>query len=335
MARMIDLVKRGIVATKHWSICLAWSLAAVVVPVLLRLAIDGGANGFPFATFLPAILWISIFFDWRFAAFTALGSLVAVGLLFAEPMLVSNPNWERGVLLLLYVLTVASMILTGHLLRRAIVDLERRTAEGDAFNVELQHRARNALQIVKALASRASRATDPKEFYDTLGGRISALIKANELLGVRSVTSCELTELVAAAMEPFSAGQIAWSGPSCRVSREAGTPLMMALHELATNAAKYGALSNDQGRVMLDWEHRGGDRDIDMVWQEVGGPHVRPPTTKGLGTRILSPQGGLREVDVEYNPSGVCCRLRVKAECGVHAPEPATLRRVFDEPGFD
>lgn len=314
MGRPIDFVKRGIVAPKHWSVCLLWSLAGVVVPVLLRLAIDRGANGFPFATFLPAILWISIFLDWRFATLTALGSLVAVGLFFVEPMMVRDPSWQRGVLFLLYLLTVASMILTGYLLRQSIVDLERRTAEGEAFNAELQHRARNALQIVKALASRASRATDPKEFYDTLGGRISALVKANELLGIRSVASCELTDLVAAAMEPFSAGQVAWSGPSCRVSREAGTPLMMALHELATNAAKYGALSNDRGRVTLDWEHPGGGADIAMVWQEIDGPRVEPPTTTGLGTRILSPQGGLREVEVKYQPSGVRCRLQVKAE---------------------
>lgn len=314
MAGPIDLVKRGIVAPKHWGLGLFCAFAAVAVPVILRWAIDRGANGFPFATFLPAILWVSIFLDWRFAALTALGSLVAVGLFFVEPVFVTQPTWQRGVLFLLYLLTVASMILTGHLLRRAVLDLERRTAEADAFNVELQHRARNALQIVKALASRASRTTDPKEFYKTLGGRINALIKANELLGVRSVASCELADLVAAAMEPFSTDQIAWEGPSCRVSREAGTPLMMALHELATNAAKYGALSSDRGRVVIEWKHAGGGADIDMFWQEIGGPRVQPPTTQGLGTRILSPQGGLRQAEVEYDPSGVCCRLLVKAE---------------------
>lgn len=312
MGSLIDLVKRGVVAPKHGGVALFWAIAAVVVPALLRLAIDHGTNGFPFATFLPAILWVSIFLDWRFATLAALGSLGAVGWLFVEPRFFAQPTLERGVLFALYLLTVASMILTGHLLRRAVLDLDRRSAEADAFNAELQHRARNALQIVKALASRAARATDPKDFYDTLGGRIGALIKANELLGVRASTACDLGDLVAAAMQPFASAQIAWSGPPCRVSGEAGTPLMMALHELATNAAKYGALSTDQGRVVLEWKRVG--EEIDMYWQEIGGPRVSPPTRSGLGARIIAVQRGLRTADVEYDPAGVCCRLVVKAE---------------------
>lgn len=313
MGGLIDLVKRGVVAPKHWAVCLLWTLAAVAAPVLLRLVIDGGANGFPFATFLPAILWVSIFLDWRFAALTALASLVAVVAFFVEPVFIANPTWQRGVLFLLYLLTVASMILTGHLLRSAVLDLERRSAEADAFNAELQHRARNALQVVKALASRASRSTDPAEFYETLGGRITALIKANELLGIGSVAACDLTELVDAALQPFPASQIEWSGPACRIGREAGNPLIMALHELATNAVKHGALSTDQGRVRLNWTLNGRG-EIDMAWQESGGPPVEPPARKGLGARILSPQGGLRKVDLDYHPAGLSCRLLLAAE---------------------
>ena len=312
MGNTIDLVKSGVAAPKHWSTSLLWSFAAVVVPTLLRWVIDGGANGFPFATFLPALLWVSVFLDWRFAVLTAFGSLLAVAAFFVEPRPLAEFAWQWGALLLLYLLTVGSMILTGHLLRRAVIDLQRRSAEADAFNAELQHRARNALQIVKALASRASKTTDPVDFYKTLGGRITALIKANELLGIRPVASCEVADLVASAMEPFSASQIAWSGPPCRVGREAGNPLIMALHELATNAAKYGALSVDEGRVVMEWSLAGDE--ITLVWQEFGGPPVRQPTVRGLGSRILSAQGGLRRADVDYRPSGVRCELVVKTE---------------------
>jgi two-component sensor histidine kinase len=314
MVGPIELVKRGIVAPKHWGVCLAWSLAAVAIPVLLRLAIDRGDNGFPFATFLPAILWVSIFLDWRFATLTAFGSLVAVGALFVHPVFLAHPTWERGVLFLLYLLTVASMILTGHVLRRAVLDLEARSNDADAFNADLQHRARNALQVVKALASRASRSTDPAEFYKTLGGRITALIKANDLLGMRRTASCELKDLVAGALQEFPSSRIAWSGPSCVIGREAGAPLMMALHELATNAAKHGALSNEAGRIALEWQPVDAGGEIDMIWWESGGPPVEPPKTQGLGARILSPQGGLRKAEVEYDPAGVRCRLTVKAE---------------------
>jgi two-component sensor histidine kinase len=84
----------------------------------------------------------------------------------------------------------------------------------------------------------------------------------------------------------------------------------MALHELGTNAHKYGALSSPQGKVELAWRIAAND-EIELLWTESGGPAVSPPTRRGLGMRLLRPQGQMRTVDVHYRPEGLTCATRV------------------------
>jgi two-component sensor histidine kinase len=196
-------------------------------------------------------------------------------------------------------------------LRKEFLELDAQTEQIRSFNAELQHRTKNTLQIVRALASRAARSTEPVEFYNTLSGRLDAMAKANELLGPGSLQTCELGDLVSAAMQPFPAWAIQASGPPCKIAGEPGMQLMMALHELGTNAMKYGALSSEQGRVAIAWHE--DDGVIALSWEEQGGPPVSPPTKQGLGSRILSPGGPLRTVDLDYRPEGLVCRLTVAA----------------------
>lgn len=86
----------------------------------------------------------------------------------------------------------------------------------------------------------------------------------------------------------------------------------MLLHELATNAVKYGALSNDEGRVHLNWDTASDEAVLD--WREEGGPVVRPPEQQGLGSRLLTNHGGLRHVSLEFDPAGVRCRIVVPCD---------------------
>jgi two-component sensor histidine kinase len=162
---------------------------------------------------------------------------------------------------------------------------------------------------VRALASRAARSTDPAEFYRTLSGRLDAMAKANELLSIGNLEACTIADLVGAAMQPFPAWAIDASGPPASIAAEPAMQLMMVLHELGTNAMKYGALSADGGRVQIAWT-RDGD-ELAITWTERGGPGVKPPIKKGLGSRMLAPGGALRAVDLDYRPEGVLCRLRV------------------------
>ena len=100
------------------------------------------------------------------------------------------------------------------------------------------YRTKNILQMIHALASRASKTTDPVLFYEALSGRLKALDRANELLRFGTLHSCELRTLVEAAITPFNISQIEVHGPDTAISERACTPLMLALHELCTNATK-------------------------------------------------------------------------------------------------
>lgn len=300
-------VKRAIVSRKPHALQMLLVLAGLSLATAIRWFTDQGVYGVPFATFLPIVVLAAIFLDWHYAALTATFSVVIVRQLlgFALPSL----GWPTFVLFLAYLLTASFMIVVGYVLRRTILEMDRQAEQFQTYNAELQHRAKNALQIVRALASRASKAPDPIEFYETLANRMDLMVKANELLGTGAMRQCDIQEMATLATEPFSQGSISLSGPSARIADDAGMPLMMALHELGTNALKYGALSVEDGAVTIDWT--ASDTEIDLVWRESGGPKVTAPSKRGLGSRLLVAQGALKSVDLQFDPAGVVCRMTI------------------------
>jgi len=129
-----------------------------------------------------------------------------------------------------------------------------------------------------------------------------------------------MANLVESALEPFRSKEkerVHTSGPSLHVAAPSAVMISMMLHELATNAAKYGALSNESGEVFIDWHPVGdGDARVQLSWRETGGPAVATPTRKGFGTTLI--QRGLAgqlggKADIEFAPSGLRCTL----ECPV------------------
>lgn len=301
----LDDIKRAIVSRKPHALQATIVVLALVVATGIRWFTDRGANGVPFATFLPAIVLAAIFLDWHYAAITAGLSMVIAHRLFGAT--IPTQTIPALVLFVAFVLTALFMIVVGFVLRRTIFELDQQSERFQTYNAELQHRAKNALQVVRALASRASRAPDPVQFYEALAGRMDLMIRANELLGMGTMRHCELSEVAHMATEPFPRSAIRASGPDVRITEEAGMPLTMALHELGTNALKYGALSVDSGTVDIEWAVHGDE--IHLAWRESGGPQVVPPKTRGLGSRLLVPQGGLKAVDLQFDPAGVVCRM--------------------------
>lgn len=285
-------------------------LAAVATAAAIRWFVDGGANGIPFVTFVPVVMLAAIFIQWPYAVLAALASLVTVIGLFGEFARVQF-IFTNYMLWGSFTFIATFMIVVGHILRQTILELDAQSERIRHFNAELQHRTRNTLQMVRSLASRAARATDPVEFYQTLSGRLDAMAKANELLAPGSIDSCTMADLVDVALQPFPAWAVQANGPACSLAGEPVLQLAMTLHELGTNAMKYGALSCDDGRVFVGWSL--GEDAIDLVWEERGGPAVSPPTQRGLGSRILSPGGALRAVDLDYRLEGLVCRVRIAA----------------------
>ncbi|MCW1428901.1 sensor histidine kinase [Novosphingobium sp. JCM 18896] len=311
--RSFAYITRSIRTAPSFGEGLVRSVLAVAIPTFIRWLIDGGTSGVPFVLYFPAIQMIATYLGWRWGAVTAFGSAIAAWGVFLPPQFGFSFDWAQVVALTLFGISAATMVWVGNILRNAVIEMEERARQSDDFNQELQHRTKNSLQMMRALASQSSKATDPAQFYEMLAGRLGALAKANELLRFGALKSCAIGDLVGAAIAPFNTLQFDLAGPHWDVSRNACTPLMMALHELATNASKYGSLSVAAGRVRIVWDAAEEPGLYRLRWEEVGGPAVQAPTHRGLGSRLLRSAGGIPTVDLRFAPAGVTCEMTVTA----------------------
>lgn len=311
----IGFVKRAILAPPRpiWRDGL-YVFAAIAVPTLLRLAIDPLILGrLPYITYFPTVMLAAVLLGWRAATLAAVGSAIAANTLFS---IARTPTWTVGEVLtgvLLFAIGSAVIIVMGQTLRRTVAELEA-TAKREAFLAsELGHRAKNHLALIEALARQCQQAgQSPDAFFDALRPRIQTLARAQELLTRSGWSSCELEWLVEEALKPFEHHPgIHTSGPKVHISPATCTALIMVLNELATNAAKYGALSTPHGEVSLRWT--AGDDGCLIEWEESGGPAVAPPTRRGLGSRLIARHPAFKKVEMNFRPAGVSCLIALRS----------------------
>lgn len=180
---------------------------------------------------------------------------------------------------------------------------------------EVDHRAKNVLAAVQSVV-RMTRAGEVESFAAAVAGRVRALARAHELLARDRWAGAELHALAAEELDPH-AGRAGIAGPRLRLAPPAVQPVSMVLHELATNAAKYGALSRPEGRVELSW-HQAPSGMLTLCWRERGGPPVPgPPKRQGFGSRLIRTtlQGQLGgEAHFDWAPEGLCCRMTIAAQ---------------------
>lgn len=159
---------------------------------------------------------------------------------------------------------------------------------------ELNHRVKNTLVTVQSIVRQTVRtAPDPQTMRDSIDSRLSALARSHDLLTREKWESAGLLDVFNQALAPFAADgrseRIVVKGTNIRIRADAALALGIAFNELATNAAKYGAFSNDAGRILVSWEISrmpNGDR-LMLRWRETGGPPVMPPTQKGFGSLVI------------------------------------------------
>lgn len=186
---------------------------------------------------------------------------------------------------------------------------------------ELNHRVKNSLATIQAIATQSfngQRSLDQAQ--EAFSSRIVALAEAHDLLTRENWEGAELHDVTArlAALHG-GPGRFDLSGPSIRLSPKSALSLSMALHELATNAMKYGALSTPEGRVRVSWAPAPdpGAARVDLTWTETGGPPVAPPTQRGFGSRLIE-RGLAAELSgsaaIDFHPDGVVCRIRALTE---------------------
>jgi PAS domain S-box-containing protein len=180
---------------------------------------------------------------------------------------------------------------------------------------ELNHRVKNTLATVLSIASQTLRsARDLPTARADFEARIIALSKAHNLLSERQWTSTELGALLCQEMSAYGEDRVNASGPKVVLNPKASIAFALLMHELTTNAAKYGALSTDRGSVSVDWSVNG--EGLALNWKEAGGPPVAPPGRLGFGTRMIERVVGGElggTVQSDYAPEGFGCRVSVPA----------------------
>lgn len=200
-----------------------------------------------------------------------------------------------------------------------ITELKRATDEQRVLIDELNHRVKNTLATVQSICLHTYRST-PDEFVQRFEDRLMALSKTHNLLTRRRWTGVGVRELLEQEFAPYgdlADTRIALEGPELTLAPRTGLALSMAMHELITNAAKYGALSTDAGSVRISWtlnamEEPARQTLFSLRWSEQGGPPIEPPTRRGFGHRLIERSiakdlGGRAEL--HFDREGLQCSI--------------------------
>jgi PAS domain S-box-containing protein len=211
-----------------------------------------------------------------------------------------------------------------------ITGVKREEERRQALMAEIDHRVKNVLAGVQALAYQtAKRTTSLDVFLQNFTGRLKSLGAANELLTAARWRGAAIEHLAAAELGALAPAQTSWDGPELFLTPRAANALSLALHELATNAVKFGALAVESGHVEVSWR-RMPDGGFELLWTESGGRTVAPPSRRGFGATLLEQVTGRElngEAQIEYRPSGVRARLRAGAAAVAPRPEEVPQAR--------
>jgi two-component sensor histidine kinase len=201
---------------------------------------------------------------------------------------------------------------------KALADLKAANQRQTLLSMELQHRIKNTLAMVGAIANQTMRGEDVKAAREAFTARLQTLGTAHDILTRTSWVSAPIRDVVNGAIAPHLGehGRITIGGPVFELQPKQALALSLAIHELATNAAKYGALSDAGGTVEITWsldEHR-DEPTFEFCWRERGGPPVIAPARRGFGTRLIERLLASEfhiTVAIDFRPEGVVCEILV------------------------
>lgn len=315
-----------------------WAMLATLARAMIGPFIPGGP---PLAFIFPAVLIATLQTGWLGGAVTLAVYDLAAWLLDFPQLRVTALGVMTSAERLAITFLVSVLLILIASRHRA---LARRTAEAEMAAVrareeafqesadrlqllvhEVDHRANNLMAVIQGLVS-LSNADSAAGLKQVIEGRLHALAKAHKLMSEARWSGADLDRLATEELTPFglgASGRITVSGENVALSSPAAQGMALALHELATNAVKYGALSDAAGKVRVSWSY--ADGLLALSWEESGGPAVEKPRRRGTGLRVLERafEGGLGgRTHLDWTPGGLRCRLEVPLEPD-RAPESA------------
>jgi two-component sensor histidine kinase len=223
-----------------------------------------------------------------------------------------------GAVLGVLVMFIARLITKRAAEDRAVLEwLSGQSAIRTSLTRELNHRVKNTLaNVLSIVALTRRRSADLDDFAESLTGRIRALSATHDLLSQSDWTNAPIAEIVRSELAPYMADSdphVTMSGPDISLAPNDAMSLGLAIHELATNAAKYGALSVDTGQVLIEWRLLSPEI-AELHWREAGGPAVQAPSKRGFGRDLLEKIVAHElqsKVDLRFDAGGVECTLQV------------------------
>ena len=288
------------------------AIASLAIATALR-AVGGWADAnLGFAMFLPAILATGLLAGVPAATGVTLASVLIVEWTFIPPYFQFKWGLTRGdqMGILWYVVSCIFTIYCAHCCRVVLKRLRRHDLANQILVKELEHRGRNIFAVIEVILQRTL--ADAPELAIKISGRLRSIIYANELLTDGKDQAVNIKMLLLQEFAPYGKDRLATHGPEINIEPETARHLVLLFHELVTNAAKHGSLSNAAGRVSVKWQCDG--RSLELTWNESGGPKIEPPNKQGFGSQLIvlcvkSLSGTLQP---NYSPDGFACSMTVR-----------------------
>jgi two-component sensor histidine kinase len=311
----------------------ALALAIATAGRLASMRLLGGSV--PFLSFFPVILIVAVLTG-RVGAIVSLAGGMALSAWYAPQLGSLSPVYSHALAAVLLGVFGGFIAYVALMLRGALRDVQARRDQEYVLLLEIQHRVKNSLAIVQTLAVQTF-GKDGSPAAEKFIDRLVALGAVQNLISDTGWQSVSIRTLAEKALRPFRPARserIIIGGEDLELGPEVAMNLGLAFHELATNAIKYGALSDDVGRIELWWALQGSDRTqaLHVAWTEKGGPPVMKPDRRGFGSRLLERNfggAGRAVTRLEFLPQGVTWSLDLAlgSDDGALDPAPSLLQQ--------
>jgi two-component sensor histidine kinase len=295
---------------REWSpSALLLAPVAVLLATLLRLCFSYFGASLYFATFFPAVLIVSLVAGAPAGVLTLLLTIPVVWWAFLPPSFAFGPLAPIDYAnFALFIVAGGMTVCLADLYRSTLASLFELQKSREILMHELNHRVGNMLAVTQAIVT--GTLSSNRELSDAINGRLRAVSRANVMLFGSAEGAVPLKDLVENELLPFAAGtRLVVAGPPIDLAGETARSIALVLHELTTNSVKYGALSNQEGRVHIQW--RVDDHRCFVHWSERDGPAVTPPTASGYGSRMINGSLGAvgGRIKTDFRSDGFSCEI--------------------------